>query len=433
MRAKPQKSSLKRTSSFLEREASPELGDDTKFVKVNSKTGKPMRASAGKRTSIPDYFVASNTAIDYDDEDDDSLSESPEIVGDTVIVPKVKRRRVSPPPPELSPEPESDIDADNDICQRRNSQISGNMPPKELALTFNVPSGHVGPFIVKIDLASLSGAAMHMSTPLQFPNLAEFNFKDQPAEAASSRKRKAITLPNKSRKKSKNATKTSFLDLPPEIRNVIYRQVFCSKPAIDFRHHTSFSHAGGFLSTCRAVYHEGTDILYGDNEFKFSRDAKKRGTFWNDWTEVGWRDVRRFLTGIGGNNISKIRKLSITFEDPTHKDHHNPHFTDDDHLMDCLKLLANYGQLQTLSLAIHGKAMVKKTNARFLENLKAIRADKCEIYNDPGVRRHGYYRTWYGGRRIANVVEGLDKEIVAKIQRKQKLYEKVEEDDWARY
>ena len=63
-----------------------------------------------------------------------------------------------------------------------------------------------------------------------------------------------------------------FLSLPSELRNQVYRLVFCHADIIRYTKPDSDDNgtvklSGQFLRTCRQIYNEGLSILYGDNTF----------------------------------------------------------------------------------------------------------------------------------------------------------------------
>lgn len=109
---------------------------------------------------------------------------------------------------------------------------------------------------------------------------------------------------------------TGFSDLPPEIRNRIYRMVFVTNAPIEFQTRKDFSRSAAFLRTCNLVHEEGREILYGENTFCFARSEYKRGKFWErTWTEIGYKDVRRFFETIGPINIGMLKYVSFILTD----------------------------------------------------------------------------------------------------------------------
>lgn len=108
-----------------------------------------------------------------------------------------------------------------------------------------------------------------------------------------------------------------FLELEPELRNRIYRELLVKDTAVTFNPSPDLSRTATLLRTCRQVYQEATDILYGENAFHLDRTDQRRGTLYTTWREVGYKDMRRFLETIGQENLSKMRYLSICLQDAT--------------------------------------------------------------------------------------------------------------------
>lgn len=94
-----------------------------------------------------------------------------------------------------------------------------------------------------------------------------------------------------------------LLDLPVEIRFMIYRLLFCPSPEpilLSLLPVSSAKHSAQLLRTCRACHEEGSPILYGEN--KLALDWAYRGT------EEGILD---FFAAIGLNNRQLIRHLRV--------------------------------------------------------------------------------------------------------------------------
>jgi hypothetical protein len=108
-----------------------------------------------------------------------------------------------------------------------------------------------------------------------------------------------------------------FLSLPPEIRNIIYRQVLCHDDKIYFHDYKRGYHVPGraytgnlgskplggnvllprLLTTHSTIYHEGASILYGENEFVVAM------------SEAASQDIH-FFNRIG-ESIRFIRNLTL--------------------------------------------------------------------------------------------------------------------------
>jgi len=306
--------------------------------------------------------------------------------------------------------------------------------PQELSLTFNIPHGHQGPLIIKLDLASLLNGSAKSSWGLATPPESITSSTPCTNNELSSYR---TNPPSKKRKLSKKVEYESrtedkplkpalgFLDLAAELRNMIYRLLFVVKDPFSFHNPTNFCRSGAFLSTCSQVYGEGRQILYSENSFYFEKQLQTRANYWNpSWTEVGWKDVRLFLECIGPENISLIREISILFEDASpssspHLDQEQRRFVNDGNLIQCLILLASFASLKTLALSFHGKRRLVGTDYRFLKHLKTIKADEVKMV------KHTHYPTIhykYMGGMVSNIQPDINTLLLRTMQRKEKLY-----------
>ncbi|KAL8791075.1 MAG: hypothetical protein Q9213_000282 [Squamulea squamosa] len=104
-------------------------------------------------------------------------------------------------------------------------------------------------------------------------------------------------------------SKLSFLDLPPEIRQFIYKALF-SSPTVSFKWSYSrqhgqniFSspdpHVTSLLSTCRRIYAEATSFFYADTYFIL--ELGKNPT----------PGINAFLEKIGPHNTSLVKKVAL--------------------------------------------------------------------------------------------------------------------------
>lgn len=108
-----------------------------------------------------------------------------------------------------------------------------------------------------------------------------------------------------------------LLDLPPEIRSVIYRHMLVLEEAIELaalhwnrpqkhrlvkaalkRYRLDVIPRLGLLRTCKKVYHEASSIFYGEKEFRFSNSQ-------------GWFVLLAFLLTIGERSQKLLRLLTI--------------------------------------------------------------------------------------------------------------------------
>ena len=159
--------------------------------------------------------------------------------------------------------------------------------------------------------------------------------------------------------------------------------------------------------------------MYGENVFHFDRDRNNRRKRWDCVSkEVGYKDFRRFLVTIGPQNISKMRDVSIEFEDchPSDmpfKSIEERRYVHDGNLIECLKMLGRNAEVRTLYIGFSGRRSLASTDLRFLEHLCLIKADNVVVQPYPRLSH-----TWYYSR----INHDVQVEIVKKIKRKTKLY-----------
>lgn len=134
----------------------------------------------------------------------------------------------------------------------------------------------------------------------------------------------------------------------------------------------------------------GRSILYSENRFNIERRTQRYGSFWeNEWRELGFLNVRKFTKSIGPSNLALIRHMTFMLEDavpclnPGMRTNEERRFVHDDDLMSVLRHLGNFGQLQTLELHFHGRRRVDRTDDRFLDYMKRIRADTVRFAEWP--------------------------------------------------
>jgi hypothetical protein len=121
----------------------------------------------------------------------------------------------------------------------------------------------------------------------------------------------AASIMDNSKEAPISQSEEGFFILPIELRLPVYGHLFKSDKAIEFgKSDTSLS--AHFLRTCKQVYKEGREILYGENSFHFTRDTRTRGTYHDKvWKEIGYKDIRRFLQDIGPVNVSHGSSLRL--------------------------------------------------------------------------------------------------------------------------
>jgi hypothetical protein len=179
-------------------------------------------------------------------------------------------------------------------------------------------------------------------------------------------------------------------ELPAELRNEIYRAVLVASKPLEFSEPDNFSRSSALLRTCHQIHEEGRSILYSENHFRLARRAHRYGSFWEkEWSELGYLHVRKFFKSIGPTNSALIRHLTLMLEDampclnPTLHSAEDRRFVHDDDLMSVLRHLVDHSQLQTLKLHFYGRRKVDRTDDRFLEYLKRVKADEVSFITWP--------------------------------------------------
>ncbi len=188
----------------------------------------------------------------------------------------------------------------------------------------------------------------------------------------------------RARAEAVQTVKTSFTDLPNEIRVRIYRSVFVTEGPINFHSRRDFQRSSSFLRTCKIVHEEGRPILYGENAFHFERSHSARGKFFEeDWREIGFKDVRRFLETIGTTNLSMMRYISIELGDATKAygpvEEVERRFVNDPVVWRCLELIGSNAHLAKFAFTFAGRRNLDRTDLHFLRALTSIKAQ--EIIN----------------------------------------------------
>ncbi|KAK4920134.1 hypothetical protein LTR28_012925, partial [Elasticomyces elasticus] len=151
----------------IKRPASSELDHgDSAVNNVNTRTGRPIRNSAGKKSLDPHFVPSADIATEPFKDGDAPSDDSDEGVDDDTAYGKSrarKRRRTITPSPSPTEPPDSLLHID-DLPTRESTpfedeQIASANAIRTVSLTFNVPRGHTGAFIVNLDIAALSGNA----------------------------------------------------------------------------------------------------------------------------------------------------------------------------------------------------------------------------------------------------------------------------------
>jgi hypothetical protein len=175
-----------------------------------------------------------------------------------------------------------------------------------------------------------------------------------------------------------------FTDLPPELRNTVYRHAFVRSGVLQIPQRpdsTGLSQSAQFLRTCKLVHDEGCSILYGENKFHFKRHHDIRAPFWEfKPKEIGYQDVLHFLKMMGPENIQYLRDIHFEFDDALPK--HTPDLTIesrryivDEYLMNCLRILRD-AKLRKISLTFWGRRQLFKSDSKFIGYLEQVKADE---------------------------------------------------------
>ncbi|KAI5364000.1 hypothetical protein Slin15195_G096550 [Septoria linicola] len=336
---------------------------------------------------------------------DDESDYQEETIGDVISVAPSKKRRRSPSP--LARLPSDDVAnvSDSSMSDAEDEPAITQAGATTIHLTVNIPPGHQGPITLNLDPRKFNTTQSTFSSPSKPDRLAQTTLNRLNARSIS--------------KSSKYA---GFLDLPAELRNDIYRLVFVTeRPTINFAQPDNFSRSAALLRTCRQVYEEGRSILYTENAFAVERRTQRYGSFWeNEWRELGYLNVRKFMKSIGPTNTALIRKMSFMLEDavpclnPSMRTNEERRFVHDDDLMSVLRHLGNHGRLQTLHLHFHGRRRVDRTDDRFLDYMKRLKADIVKFVDWPPESKYP---------RSSKQDEGVKTTLLAHCTRKKKKFE----------
>ncbi|KAJ4991474.1 hypothetical protein SVAN01_03121 [Stagonosporopsis vannaccii] len=391
------------TLIFPSHQGSPELGSPSKITQYNKRTGRPVRRSAGRMKPVAGY-VDSRVLEEEDFTPFTSEDESED--DDTGRRKRLRTRRhkrsPSPASPRLGPiihKPMLDELTDNET----GGAFYRRTPKKpSVTLRFDVPLGYHGPLLVKLDPAILRledtdiAHSMHQSR--------KSRTKDTQAVEAFRHRR-------------------GFTDLPPELRNKVYRYAFVRDkpfqiPACKPWGSGDICQSGQFLSTCKLVHNEGCSVLYGENTFALDRHESTRGAFYeHEPKEIGYSDVLQFLRMIGPENIQYLRDLKIVFNDARPSDTHHTltnedrRYMTDNVLINVLRIL-RHAKLRKLSLAFMGRRYLQKSDIKFLGYLEQIKVDELLKWSHPRsylIDHKIQYKVW----------DDLTKQMI----RKEKLYD----------
>ncbi|KAL9094829.1 MAG: hypothetical protein Q9165_002778 [Trypethelium subeluteriae] len=403
---------IKRSHS---RSSSPELGEGDFGIQRNPRTGRPIRKSAGRKSTGSDFVDWDTIPIASDEDEKETVDgygcERAETAEDDIdlapnIFKRIKRAPRDPtPPPPLSPTLSS-VWSFSPASSPELEESPTVLPP--VTLNINVESGFKGPIQLQLDLNPL----FHQILITQSCCHLEMGSRNVYSPLSS----------------SYDATKIGFLALAPELRNQVYRLVFGSEKPLRFAHPGNFRRSGQLLCSCSQIYNEARQFLYSENKFVVERRSQVRGkAFVEGDPEIGYRDFLRFLRQVGAENVSMLRDLTITFEDVApvaDRRFWTPEerrFVYDDVLLSCLRNLARYGKLRKLSLSFQGKRELRLLDRQFMDTIKGLRADEVRFVQMPGINIDP--SNWASYRFASKQQDSVRDELTEKITRKDKLYD----------
>ena len=207
---------------------------------------------------------------------------------------------------------------------------------------------------------------------------------------------------------SYNPTRKGFMDLPIELREKVYRDVFIKdvQTRITGRAQHTYPHSSALLRANKAIYHESRKYLYSENRFLFVPSTLITVTPYDQgWAELSYSHARQFLEDIGPENTGMLKNIGISFEDRSPSG--NPGLTMDELRFESnkdviwiLEYLARYGlRIEKLKLGFTGRRrMVARgwdTNVvEFLLALSRVKTDKL-LFGDPAVFDDQETYLWY--------------------------------------
>lgn len=388
-----------------------ELASPSRITQYNKQTGRPVRRSAGKMKPVAGYVDSSileeEDFIPYTSEDEESEEDDETDAKSRGRKEKTKRKRKrspSPPSPHLDP-----IIYSQQLDEMTDDETGGafhRRTPKKppLTLRFDVPLGYHGPLLVKLDPAILK-------------------LEDDASSHGMRRSKKSRSSAPEFQAATVRELPKGFTDLPPELRNKIYRHVFIRGksfqiPACKPWGSGDLCQSSQFLSTCKLVHNEGCSILYGENTFAFERHESTRGTFYeHEPKEIGYQDALHFFKMIGPENIQYLRDVEIAFTDarpsdtPHTKSNEDRRYMTDNVLINCLRIL-RHAKLRRLSLAFSGRRHLYRSDVKFLGYLEQIKTDELERWSQSRSYRFEqkiHYSVWHN--------------LTEQMVRKKKLYD----------
>ena len=325
-----------------------------------------------------DSGIAVSDPVRDGDEDSD---------GDTIPVAR-RRKRKRTPSPSMSEDSRDDDFSPADSRTRVTGPTSAEPQQNAIQITIkdmviNVPPGHTGPLLLQLDIPSPTSKQSIPRARMPTVGAEPMSSPRTPGDLPQPVFGQATSL-LQSRSRSRSEDYAGFLDLPAELRNEIYRQVFVAEEYINFSS-LNFKRSGALLRTCRQVYEEGREILYSENRFLFKRKCRQQGSYWeSEWNEEGFKAVRKFLKLIGPTNTGLIRHATLVLGDATPclnpglKTADARRFVFDDVLMSILRHLADYTQLRKLELNFGGTLILLSFVVHMLIFSKAADASSAQ-------------------------------------------------------
>lgn len=230
-------------------------------------------------------------AISDGDEDEDVFVED---VEDNICL--AKKRKRSPSPPMTPGRLIDDNEVMEDVVSSQETGLSTPML-QPVSLTFNVPPGHSGPFVVNLDVNSFVNASHSMFAKSTLRSQPYTPSADSGYESKSRGTSELNPLEDLGRSRPSDPTKAGFLSLSGELRNKIYRLLFVTEDKVDFGHPRNFGRSSHFLSTCKQVHDEGRSILYSENTFYLQACKESRTRRFESGTyQIGYKSATSFPT-----------------------------------------------------------------------------------------------------------------------------------------
>ena len=207
---------------------------------------------------------------------------------------------------------------------------------------------------------------------------------------------------------SYNPTRKGFMDLPIELREKVYRDVFIKEvqTRITGRAQHTYPHSSALLRANKTIYHESRKYLYSENRFLFVPSTLITVTPYDQgWEELSYSHARQFLEDIGPENTGMLKNIGFSFEDRSPSG--NPGLTMDELRFESnkdviwiLEYLAKYGlRIEKLKLGFTGRRRMVARGydanvVEFLLALSRVKTDKL-LFGDPAVFDDRETYLWY--------------------------------------